>query len=803
MCIRPRNLLAFFACFIGSIILIGVGALPAEAQVTTLFQESFRNAQVDDLSVWTYGVTDRPTGAIPVYSDPPCLTAAPQVTPLPTFPAPPPNRAGTSVGLPSCPSDTKGLLGAPDAANTGVLRLTTASTPVPLDDKRRQGTFALFNSALNTSNGLNAEFDFFAYDGTGGGNTPPAAGTGADGISFFILDASQPSPITAGAVGGSLGYAQQIDANLPGIAGGYVGIGFDEFGQFSNPQNFGNPAIGERSGGPGQRPQSVVIRGATTANINTSNPFLIGVNAPQPISISSETNRNNARRRARITLTPAGVLAVQISYAGGPFVTVINNFDVAAAQGAPPAQIRFGFAASTGGQTNIHEIRDLVITTLPPDLSIQKISSQANVIAGQTYTYTLRVVNSIAAGPTIGAVEVFDSLPTGLNVTSATGPNWACTVTGQNIACTYTGGVLASGATAPDIVVTVTPTAGIQQTPITNTVSVTTPGDSDPSNNTATASVNLNSPRLSAQKSVADLGTPPPSSVNNVAEAGENVRFTITVRNDGNADSTNTQIIDPIPANTQYVPGTTTLNGVAIPDAAGPTMPFTTGGLVNDNTTATLGLIQPNQQAVVVYQVIVDNPLPGAVTRIENQAQVNSAELPPLPPLNTNLAVLPTRVGPNISLIKRIVRLVRSGVVLNFSSVEGNPPDQTFIGTINSSIQLTSGDEITYRVYAISDGSVIANNVQICDQIPTGSTYIANSIQLSTPPTNVGTALSAVTPRTDAFPGNDGANFAATPTGVLSPPCTNTANPNGSVLVEPFDLNRDQRTFLEFTTRLP
>jgi uncharacterized repeat protein (TIGR01451 family) len=807
MQIQQHRLLTIFinilTVCISGLIVMNLGVQPAEAQVTTLFEEDFRSTQVTDLSVWNYGVTDRPRlPDLPIYAEQPCLTAqTPQTAPLPLAPAPPPNRAGQGVGLPACPSDTKNLAGAPDADGSGVLRLTTASTPPGNTiDKRRQASFVLFNNSIPSNQGLSAEFDFFSYDGTGSGT---GGNTGADGIAFFILDASQTAPITAGAVGGSLGYAQQLSGNLPGIAGGYLGIGFDEFGQFANPSNVPGTQA-ERNGGPGPRAQSITIRGATTPNINTSNPFLATQpSGAIPIALRDVTVRDSARRRARVNLTPAGILTVQLSTDGVNFNTVINNFDViAAGQAAPPAQIRFGFAAATGGATNIHEIRDLVITTLPPDLSIQKTPSTANAVAGTPYTYTLSVSNSTSAGATTGAIEVVDSLPTGLNIVSATGTNWSCTVFGQTIACTYTGGSLASGAVAPDITVSVIPTAGIQASPIVNTASVTTPGDSNTADNSATATVLLTSPQLSAQKDVADLGTPP-GSVNNVAEAGEDVEFTITISNTGNADSTGTELTDPIPANTQYIAGSTTLNGNPVPDTAGPTMPFTTGRLVDDGVAPTTdGLIRPGEQAVVVYQVRVDDQLPTGVTRIENQAQVNSNELPPLPPLETNLAVLPTQDRPNISLIKRIIRLVRSGVVIDFSSAEDSPPDPTFVGTVNSSLTLASGDEVTYRVYALSDGSITANNVQICDQVPTGTTYVAGSIQVSDPFTAVGTALSAGAVRTDANDG-DGALFTATPAVVAVPPCLDVTNPNGSVQVEPFNLDRNDRTFLEFNTRVP
>lgn len=88
------------------------------------------------------------------------------------------------------------------------------------------------------------EFDNIAY-----------GGSGADGIAL-ALSASGIPPV-AGAYGGSLGYAQRTGVN--GFAGGWLGVGFDEYGNFANPTE-------GRSGGPGQVVDSVTVRGSYTGS---------------------------------------------------------------------------------------------------------------------------------------------------------------------------------------------------------------------------------------------------------------------------------------------------------------------------------------------------------------------------------------------------------------------------------------------------------------------------------------------------------------------------------------------------------
>lgn len=94
---------------------------------------------------------------------------------------------------------------------------------------------------------------------------PNGGGTGgADGIVTIFSDATI-SPV-AGGSGGSMGYAQYFTpANTPGFKGGWLGVGIDEFGYFSNPSE-------NRYLGPGQRPNSVAIRGPSNSFYSSGTP---------------------------------------------------------------------------------------------------------------------------------------------------------------------------------------------------------------------------------------------------------------------------------------------------------------------------------------------------------------------------------------------------------------------------------------------------------------------------------------------------------------------------------------------------
>lgn len=88
---------------------------------------------------------------------------------------------------------------------------------------------------------------------------------------------------------------------------------------------------------------------------------------------------------------------------------------------------------------------------------------------------------------------------------------------------------------------------------------------------------------------------------------GAVVQYTITVQNNGLVTS-GAALTEIVPANTTYVAGSTTLNGVARADVAG-TMPYVSGGSIN-SPAAAAGVINPGstaaERAVVVFRVTIN-----------------------------------------------------------------------------------------------------------------------------------------------------------------------------------------------------
>lgn len=255
--------------------------------------------------------------------------------------------------------------GVTDPVNEGYLRLT--------ENTSNQKGFIHNNTDFSSQYGLKIEFEFFIY---GGGQF----GGLADGITFFLYDAAvKDADFKIGGFGGSLGYAQYQKPTDPlpqdGVTGGYLGIGLDEYGNFSNP-------IELRVLGPGFKPSSVVLRGRGKGNgdviPNTTIPnyrFLEYKETKPVFSLQSGKREPDPLkenyRKAIIHLKPATApetgyyITVKIVTGGTVPTThlLINNFhypDLA------PAKVRYGLASSTGAYTNYHEIRNMRINPYDP-----------------------------------------------------------------------------------------------------------------------------------------------------------------------------------------------------------------------------------------------------------------------------------------------------------------------------------------------------------------------------------------------------------------------------------------------------
>lgn len=216
----------------------------------------------------------------------------------------------------------------------------------------KQSTSATYQRLFPAANNLvTIEFDHYAH----GGN-------GADGMAVVLSDARvTPQP---GAFGGPLGYGFKPEAN--GFAGGWLGVGIDEYGNFSGEGGSVNK---------GRRKQSVAVRGSGSGTSGYN--YLMGTcnngststsgNCLSPtVDSGSDSNRPH---RYRLTIdsriTGQSLVKVERNTERG-YSTLIDSFNAAAQSGqaAIPENLLLSLTGSTGDATNAHQIDNVRICAL-------------------------------------------------------------------------------------------------------------------------------------------------------------------------------------------------------------------------------------------------------------------------------------------------------------------------------------------------------------------------------------------------------------------------------------------------------
>lgn len=410
-----------------SVALLAV-ALPASAATPTIPDESFAGVSTPPGNWIVNGLNWTP-----------CLTAA---------------TASILGSVPAC-------VGGPfDPDGDGALRLTETVV---------QGGIAILNTPIDTSLGLQIEFDLYQYNTTDEG----------DGMAFFLIDGAA-NPTQAGSYGGGLGYASYHGNGTPGLVGGYVGIGFDAYGAFSNEFIGGG-------GNVGLLPNEIAIRGHEASDYALIESHV----AAGSIAVPTATDRDDARRHVVVTISKLNVMSIDVDYGTG-LVTEVSGLDLETVNGigSLPTSLKLGFSGSTGGAYSRHEINNFEIQTLAPDLSLALSATPVDA-ATDSATVSATVTNAATTGATDGVITVTSTLPAGVVPTAAAGVGWTCGIAGQLVTCTRSGaGIdrLAAGEVAPPVAITVSVGSGVTL-PTQVSASVTVLDDSGLANNSASAAL--------------------------------------------------------------------------------------------------------------------------------------------------------------------------------------------------------------------------------------------------------------------------------------------------------------------------
>ena len=170
-----------------------------------------------------------------------------------------------------------------------------------------------------------------------------------------------------------------------------------------------------------------------------------------PLFNGSATTRSAATTIFyNLKITSDGNLSLSYAYGGGAYQAVLTNQNIQASNGLLPNYVRFGFAGSTGGSTNVHEIMCFKSAPVTQSSSSAGVNEkQSAKIESGTFAYFAyydpanwvgRVTaNSLTSDPTSGVVSI------------ATTPTWdaSCGLTGVANGQTCSTGV--AGPVAPSV----------------------------------------------------------------------------------------------------------------------------------------------------------------------------------------------------------------------------------------------------------------------------------------------------------------------------------------------------------------
>lgn len=176
---------------------------------------------------------------------------------------------------------------------------------------------------------------------------------------------------------------------------------------------------------------------------------------------------------------------------------------------------------------------------------------------------------------------------------------------------------------------------------------------------------------------------------------GQILNYTLTITNGGNTTATNLVIIDTIPSGTTFVPNSISIVGTSFPGTVEPPGGFTFGAL------------RGNAYTTLSFKVTV-NSIP-ANNKIINQGMIKyNYTVDPLTPVTKN-----------------------GGALSNFVETTGVSADLSGIRKGVNKTYATTKDILTYTITVPNSGNTTAFNVVIVDTIPSGTTYVANTLTIN------------------------------------------------------------------------
>ncbi|MED3035628.1 cell surface protein [Bacillus thuringiensis] len=349
------------------------------------------------------------------------------------------------------------------------------------------------------------------------------------------------------------------------------------------------------------------------------------------------------------------------------------------------SQVSAAIRLTTNGDAYMLNTVGLQININSPNIQATKSVNKSVAAIGDVVTYTVTIPNT-GLLPANNVIFI-DNLPTGTSFIPGTVTVDNVPQTNANPAAGISLGTINNSASR-----TVTFQATVvslpNPNPISNTANITfqyTPiAGGTTFNGLATsnsAGTQINLADINGTKSVNKLFT----------DIGETLTYSIALANIGNIAATNVIYTDPIPSGTTFIPGSVTVNGVTQAGA-------------NPANGISIGSIAANSTTTISFQVFVPS-IP------QTNPILNSG--------TTTYQYIPVPNQPAVS----------GTDTTNIVSTQVNNATVTMTKAVDKNFA-DIGDTLTYTVSFTGTGNTNANNVIFTDVIPTGTTFVLNSLTI-------------------------------------------------------------------------
>jgi uncharacterized repeat protein (TIGR01451 family) len=460
--------------------------------------------------------------------------------------------------------------------------------------------------------------------------------------------------------------------------------------------------------------QPLSASAAVEVSVAQMQPVAAGANFDYVIHVDNEGPDD----AASITLTfplPSGVVFQSESVPAGWSCTApapeSGGTITCTSPALPPGSAAFTITASTPPAASGTFSTTASITSATPDPNANDNSFDVDVLVQPSTDFRVTVAgspNPVAAGTnltwtvvatnqgpsTASAASVSLPLPAPTTFVSVAAPaGWSCSAppagTNGTITCSLSV-TMNPAAQATFTVVSNVPASVAGGTALTATASVSSPADSVPANDSATATVTT--------ASVADIGitkTRTPSLV----IAGGPLHYTITVTNNGPSDAASVTMTDALPAPLRF-------SALSVPAGWSCTTP---AAGANGTIVCSMAPVAAGSAAVFALDVVVDAATP-AGTAINNTATVVTSSSDPNGTNNSSTSSAAAGTPPNITAAKSIASGTHAEgsfftytiVLANSGSIgQADNPGNELIDILPASLTLVSA--------AASSGTAVAN----------------------------------------------------------------------------------------------